>query len=311
MQPKQCTLVGFQLKHNLKSQPDNINDFYRTFFSRINEIRGNCITRCVRYESQNKDSKLIFIGVEVIDDINVPQGMVQWQFCDSSLTIKENDMTYKYKKSDQWEICSVADEQSTIPGEFITSDKNDIHFTLSAHFYTDLKKSLSIVDQVSIVNYDSNWPQQFKIFSEWLRKHLSLSTHTLVEHYGSTSIPNLAAKPIIDVLMELPSPDCIPEIIKKLNDFEWEFWKYEDHLIFIKRTQLMGNRCFHLHIAPRNHSIWNGLLFRDYLRKHEKAAQEYASLKYRLAERFQTDREKYTMAKTSFINDILIKMKSE
>ncbi len=307
----QCKLVGFQLKHNLRSQPDSINDFYRTFFSRINEIRENNITRCARYESENEDSKLIFIGLEINENIKVPQEMVQWQFCNSSLTIKENDSTYKYKKSNRWEICSIAKEQSLIPGEFITSDEDNSHFTLTAHFYTDLKKSLSIVDQVSIIKYDSNWPEQFKIISEWLRRHLSLPPHTIIEHYGSTAIPNLAAKPVIDILMELPSHDYIPEIIKKLNDYEWEFWKYEDHMIFIKRTQLMGKRCLHLHIAPLDHSIWNGLLFRDYLRKHDKVAQEYSSLKCQLAERYQTDREEYTMAKTSFINDILKKAKSE
>jgi GrpB-like predicted nucleotidyltransferase (UPF0157 family) len=73
----------------------------------------------------------------------------------------------------------------------------------------------------------------------------------------------------------------------------------------------MGKRTHHLHLAPAGHEIWNGLAFRDYLRTHPEEAARYASLKRQLAESHQTDRERYTEAKTEYVKKVTEKALKE
>jgi GrpB-like predicted nucleotidyltransferase (UPF0157 family) len=64
-------------------------------------------------------------------------------------------------------------------------------------------------------------------------------------------------------------------------------------------------------MAPAGHRIWEGLVFRDYLRTHPDDASRYASLKHELAKRYKADRERYTIVKGDFVRDIMIKAQSE
>jgi GrpB-like predicted nucleotidyltransferase (UPF0157 family) len=115
----------------------------------------------------------------------------------------------------------------------------------------------------------------------------------------------MPAKPVIDVLVEVPSYDDARRVlIPALNDESWEYWWYTDHMIFIKRDMVTGKRTHHIHIAPPGHRLWEGLAFRDYLIAHPETAGEYAALKQELAALFRTEREKYTDAKTAFIRAI-------
>ena len=63
----------------------------------------------------------------------------------------------------------------------------------------------------------------------------------------------------------------------------------------------MGHRTHHIHMAPKDHVVWDGLAFRDLLRSHAKERERYAALKRRLAVSFRDDRERYTQAKTEFV----------
>jgi GrpB-like predicted nucleotidyltransferase (UPF0157 family) len=76
-------------------------------------------------------------------------------------------------------------------------------------------------------------------------------------------------------------------------------------MVFIKRDALMGKRTHHVHIAPRGHPVWKGLIFRDYLRAQPQVAARYAGLKRGLAARYREDRERYTNAKSTFVKDVL------
>ena len=80
-----------------------------------------------------------------------------------------------------------------------------------------------------------------------------------------------------------------------------------DKRVFFKRKEIMGERSHHIHLAPAGHDIWKGLAFRDYLRSHGEEAGRYAALKQRLASLYPADRERYTQAKTEFVNEILAK----
>jgi GrpB-like predicted nucleotidyltransferase (UPF0157 family) len=60
-------------------------------------------------------------------------------------------------------------------------------------------------------------------------------------------------------------------------------------------------------MAPKGHEVWNALAFRDYLKAHPDDASRYANLKHKLAAEYKTDRERYTQAKTEFVNKITAK----
>jgi len=137
-----------------------------------------------------------------------------------------------------------------------------------------------------------------------LQKLLGPEIALRIEHYGSTAIPGLPAKPIIDILVEIPSWEAARKrAIPAFNSPEIEYW-CSDHLRFYVRDKLTGLRTHHLHLAPAGHGIWEGLAFRDYLRAHPREAQSYVELKYQLAELHRTDRGAYTDAKEAFVREI-------
>jgi GrpB-like predicted nucleotidyltransferase (UPF0157 family) len=163
-------------------------------------------------------------------------------------------------------------------------------------------------DDVELVDYDPSWPQQFTEFATWLCDLLGVDVALRIEHYGSTAIPGIPAKPIIDVLVEIPSfAEAKRVTIPRLNSERWEYWWYSDHMTFIRRERLMGRRTHHVHMAPRGHRLWEGLAFRDYLISHPQEVSRYAALKRELAENYRQDRERYTQAKTEFVREITSK----
>ncbi len=124
-----------------------------------------------------------------------------------------------------------------------------------------------------------------------------------VEHIGSTAIPNLPAKPIIDLLIEVPDFSIASKsILPLLNDESWEYCWYNHHFMLIKRDKYKGKRTHHLHFATKDHEKWKCISFRNYLKDNPGKAKEYAALKYRLTSQFRNDREKYTIEKSDFIN---------
>ncbi len=156
---------------------------------------------------------------------------------------------------------------------------------------------------VVIVDYDPRWAEMFE--SE--KRHILDALRELnvtVEHVGSTSVPGLAAKPIIDIMVIVPDPATGEKTIAPLTALGYE---YRGELGILGRFYFgKGNpRTHHLHMYPRGHSeIERHLLFRDYLRTHPEAALEYAELKRVLAEKYRDDREAYNEAKSDFVKSI-------
>ncbi|OGN87617.1 MAG: hypothetical protein A2158_07455 [Chloroflexi bacterium RBG_13_46_14] len=156
-----------------------------------------------------------------------------------------------------------------------------------------------------LVDYDPAWPDRFDEMAAWLRNTISPEIALRIEHYGSTAISGLPAKPIIDILMEVPSfYEARRNLIPLFNKPECEYWWYDEHMVFIIRDKSMGVRTHHIHVAPKDHRVWEGLAFRDYLRTHPGEAQRYAALKHELAELHGNDREAYTDLKTDFVREI-------
>ena len=130
-----------------------------------------------------------------------------------------------------------------------------------------------------------------------------------IEHFGSTAIPNLSAKPIVDILVEVTSLEetkkvIVPILIGQGYDYFWRPTHGDDgipfYAWFIKRDA-NGNRTHHIHMVEKEFEHWNRLLFRDYLIEHPYLVKEYQELKLDLAKKFPNDRVSYTNAKTEFI----------
>jgi len=176
-------------------------------------------------------------------------------------------------------------------------------------------------EDVAVVPYDACWPDLF--CSE--KKHLLASFPQVIrriEHFGSTAVPGLPAKPIVDMLIEVSDLDLAqleiaPALEAQGYDYFWRPTLGDDvppfYAWFIKRDATR-TRTHHLHMittAPAFAGHWDQLLFRDYLIDHPDTAAEYAKLKLRLAHEHQSDRIAYTAGKSSFIAGIMEKARTE
>jgi len=161
-------------------------------------------------------------------------------------------------------------------------------------------------DEISISTYDPSWPVMATSFIDTFYEEFGSDIITRMEHYGSTSIPGMPAKPILDFLVEVSSlQEAIARIVRLTDTKNWEYWWYGDHITLIKREEKTRIRTHHIHITTFGHKIWNNVVFRDRLRSNPVLANEYADLKYRLAAEFKGDREAYTRAKGDFVRKVM------
>ena len=163
-------------------------------------------------------------------------------------------------------------------------------------------------EEISIVPYDPNWPALFQQEKEHLLECLPKELIRRIEHFGSTAVPNLSAKPIIDILVEVTSIEQTKEkIVPVLESQGYEyFWrpslfKGQPFYAWFIRRNPAGVRTHHLHMLESQIEHSDELVFRDYLIEHPDTATEYQALKLRLAKEYPNDREAYTKAKTDFI----------
>ena len=167
----------------------------------------------------------------------------------------------------------------------------------------------ALQERVEIVPYDPAWPGLFAEEAARLRAALPAALIGRIEHFGSTAVPGLAAKPIVDMLLEVRSmEDVVQHIapILKREGYEF-FWRDRERGLpgiayawFIKRDAA-GRRTHHIHCLEPGSAERARLLFRDYLRAHPAAARSYGELKQRMAAEHPGDRVAYAKAKTDFI----------
>lgn len=157
---------------------------------------------------------------------------------------------------------------------------------------------------VAIASYSDDWAMLFA--HEKQRLQAAIGEHTLaIEHVGSTSVPGLAAKPIIDIAVAVADlravADCVAPLAKLGYNYKGEYGLAGRHY-FNKGKP----RTHHLHMVLLASDYWrHHLLFRDYLRRHPETVAEYASLKRSLAAQFNADIERYTDSKAPFITRVL------
>lgn len=161
------------------------------------------------------------------------------------------------------------------------------------------------MNSVIIQDYDQHWPQLF----ETLRSRIETVIQgkaAAIEHVGSTAVPGLAAKPIIDLDVLLISATDLPLVIAKLASVGYE---HRGDLGVAGREAFRGPQNdlpHHLYVCPPSSPEYKRhISFRDYLRTHPAAANSYARLKRELVRKFGDDREAYTQAKSRFVAEIL------
>lgn len=177
-----------------------------------------------------------------------------------------------------------------------------------------LRIQKAISEKIEIAPYDPGWIKLFKDEKDFLKKNFPQIIKQ-IEHFGSTAVPGIKSKPVVDMLIEVTSlketKKKIVPVLKTLGyDYFWrpEFDKPPMYAWFIKRN-LQGNRTHHLHMVERDSKLWERLYFRDYLREHKDVAKQYEKIKIKIAEEFPNDRESYTKAKKEFISLITKKAK--
>jgi len=177
-----------------------------------------------------------------------------------------------------------------------------------------LKKSLeqrieeAIREEVSIAAYDPEWPILYEREAASLGRQLPRSVVIKIEHFGSTAIPGLAAKPVIDLLVQVSSLEETKEQIVPILEAEGYdyFWRTDvspAYPWFIKRGS-GGKRTHHIHMVEADSKLWERLYFRDYLREFSEEARRYAELKQVLAAKYPNDRIAYTEGKAEYVTSI-------
>ncbi len=166
-------------------------------------------------------------------------------------------------------------------------------------------------EELAIALYNPEWLELFRQEKEHLLSCLPAELIRRVEHFGSTAVPGLAAKPIVDMLVEVTDLQATkvqiaPVLESQGYDYFWRATHGDDgppfYAWFIKRAPQTGARTQHIHMVESDFDDhWDRLLFRDYLIEHPKVAMEYEELKFRLAATSPQDRVAYTRGKTEFI----------
>jgi len=171
-----------------------------------------------------------------------------------------------------------------------------------------LTSSVGTHDEITVVPHNAGWPARFRIESQML--HVALKElNPAIEHIGSTAVPGLAAKPIIDMLVGVKSLTAFESQAERLSVFGYQYIpEYERALPdrrFFKRV-INGVRTHHVHVVEQNGLYWKRYLkFRNSMRDDAWLASRYAELKRRLAARYVFDRDAYTNGKTGFIEAVL------
>ncbi|MDP5274196.1 GrpB family protein [Chengkuizengella axinellae] len=163
---------------------------------------------------------------------------------------------------------------------------------------------------IEIVPYHPEWKIEFEKIKSMILSYIS-DLIIKIDHVGSTSVEGLAAKPIIDVDVVIESYDVLPEVIERLAK---EGFQHEGNLGVegreaFKRTLDDGYMKYHLYVCPKDGKGYlEHIALRDYLRENETAREQYAALKYKLAEDHRYNIDHYIEGKNDFVTGILKKV---
>jgi len=162
-----------------------------------------------------------------------------------------------------------------------------------------------MIRKIEVVPYDPDWSRLFKVEADEIASFFGREV-VAIHHIGSTAIPGIRAKPIIDMLVEvqeIEKTDAFNEEMAKRGYQPKGEFGIAGRRFFIKEDEV--NRTHHIHVFQNGHPrIEQYLDFRDYMIAHPEEARAYSELKEELAQRFPHDIESYMAGKDSFIKEI-------
>lgn len=158
--------------------------------------------------------------------------------------------------------------------------------------------------KIELSEYNPSWRNIFLKEKKLLECILPINSQ--IEHVGSTSVKDLCAKPIIDILCGIESFLIADNLISEIVALDYEYVEEYNTIIPERRYfRKSGENNFHIHLVQRGGQFWERhLLFRDFLRNNEIEKNEYASFKRQLASKDWLDGNEYASAKTEFIKAI-------
>jgi GrpB-like predicted nucleotidyltransferase (UPF0157 family) len=159
---------------------------------------------------------------------------------------------------------------------------------------------------VEVVKYDATWPAKFiaerAVLAECLQEWLVGPP----EHIGSTAVPGLSAKPVIDIMAPVQSLEHSKDAIGTVVYAGYAYCPYKPDVMHWFCKPSPEHRTHHLHLVPLGSRLWNErLVFRNALRADAHLRRQYQELKMALASRHSHDREAYTEAKGPFIQGVV------
>jgi GrpB-like predicted nucleotidyltransferase (UPF0157 family) len=176
-------------------------------------------------------------------------------------------------------------------------------------------EELGALFPIVLKEYDPEWAKKFLVEKELILTTFNENRILGIHHIGSTSVPGLKAKATIDILLLLARCVDLKLMTDKLANIGYQFIpRLENpppHMMLAKGYSKSGYTGQTFHIHPRFSGDWNELIFRDYLIGHSEISNEYAALKTRLSADHKNDREKYTISKSGFIENVIRKAREE
>ena len=167
-----------------------------------------------------------------------------------------------------------------------------------------------MTEPIELHAYDPVWPEIFARERALIAPILGVNA-VEIEHMGSTSIPGLPAKPIIDIIVLVTDLEAARAVIPALETTGYSFWADnpdKSKFYLAKGLPPAPHRTHNLHIHDDADEVRRHLIFRDHLRAHPDVRDAYLTLKRDLAERFRDDRDAYSKQKTAFVDDIVLSL---
>jgi GrpB-like predicted nucleotidyltransferase (UPF0157 family) len=165
---------------------------------------------------------------------------------------------------------------------------------------------------VKLVPYDPEWVEEYKKEEAILKE--VLGDYALdIQHVGSTSIPGISAKPILDIAVAVKDLATLSTLIPIFTEAGYDVMdSIESNGEILARKGTPDNRTHYIHVEVLGSEYWNNhILFRDYLLKHPEYIAKYEEIKNAAYNLYQGERKKYTAEKNNFIQDVLTKAKNE
>lgn len=175
-------------------------------------------------------------------------------------------------------------------------------------------EELGMLFPINLVESGEDWGRIYRAERMRIVEALHCSNVAEIVHIGSTAVPDIMAKPTVDVLLILEREADLNEVVSGMEKLDYHYIPKpenpEPHMMFVKGYTKHGyeGQAFHVHARyPGEH---DEVVFRDYLIEHPDAAAEYEILKVELAAKFRHDREAYTDGKGEFVKRVLRKAKA-